>query len=633
VLGLTAGSGGAAMAQRAGVTYPASAPPHDRRWADAQTALTEAYLGRDPRRPEIATRLARTAGFLRVDPPRRGGERLFFLQQAATDPQPVLYVQDRADTPVRVLVDPAALARDGSVSIAQYQPSPDGRLVAYGVSVHGSIWRRVLVRDVRTRQDLDDELRGITDAPLAWTLDARGFFYIRTDSLPAAAPGTPAREGRQRLYYHRTGHAQSDDDLIFEDPSHPGVRLRADVSADGQYLVIALGAPGESKNRMAFIDLDNPKRPNLRAPLVTLFDTADALYEFVANEGPIFFIRTTQGATRTRVVAVDINAPSERHWTTILPETYDPLIAVRRVDDRFVALRLRDGRSVLEVDALDGQPRGTVALPSDGTVEGLSGRASDRELYFTFSSTLQRPTTFRFDLDTQTSFPFRDVPPDSALEGFETTRLYFTSADGTRIPMSVTARRGMTLAGNEPTLLDVDGVFGRANVPRYSPFVSTWLQHGGIYAVPEVRDARDLVAAAEFLIGQRYTQPAQLGLTAHGAAGSIAGAALVQRPDLFGAAAIDGGVFAPARAAADSARPPQRFPPTLLTAGEWDDRVPAAESYEFAAALQAALAPNAGPVLLRADPATGPSFSAPLARQLAADADRLTFLIGALRKH
>jgi len=249
--------------------------------------------------------------------------------------------------------------------------SPDGRYVAYAVASHGAAWRRVLVRDVRTSQDLDDDLRGIKDSPPYRTADARGFFYVATDSVRAAAAGVPPRESGQRLLYHRVGRPQREDEVMFESVEHPSWRIEPSVSQEGQYLVIALRERTETRNRIYFVDLDNPKRPNLSAPLVKLFDTGDALYEFVASEGPIFFMRTSRNATRTRLVAVDINTPDERHWTPIVRETYDPLLAVRRVDDRFIAHRLHDAHSVLEIYGLDGERRGDIALPGAGTVAEL----------------------------------------------------------------------------------------------------------------------------------------------------------------------------------------------------------------------------------------------------------------------
>ncbi|MEP6496141.1 MAG: prolyl oligopeptidase family serine peptidase, partial [bacterium] len=654
--------------------------PEVRAWVSAQNALTESFLSHVPRRQEIQDRLARAWAYSKFGAPFAGGERLFYYENSGLENQPALYVQDKAASPPRVLLDPNAFSRDGLMAIVDQAASPDGRSLAYAVSTQGSAWRVVRVRDVRTGQDGTDELQGIKDGPISWTKDARGFFYVRSDishNTTNANAALLSPDGRQQIYYHRTGRPQSDDHLVFESAAHPDWRLRADVSEDGQYLVITARTGTDRQNRLYLIDLDNPKRPNLGAPIVKLFDTADALYEFVSNVGPIFYIRTTKGAPRVRLVAVDINTPDENHWTTVIRETFDPLIHVERVDDRFVAHRLRDAHSVLELYALDGGVRGVVPLPGVGTVTELNGHGDNREFYFSYSSFLQSTTISRFDLDTKSVVPVKEPHADTALAGYETTQLFFTSKDGTRVPMFITARRGITLDGTHPTLLAGDGSFDVSETPQFSPTISAWLQLGGIYATANVRGGGeygrgwhvaatgvrkqvsidDFVAAAEFLISQRYTRPSSLAITGHGAGALLAGASMTQRPELFGAVLLDAALLDMARftrfavgaswipefgspdRSADlrallayspvhNLRPEVRYPPVLLTAGEHDDVVTPAHSYKFAAGLQSMQ--SAVSTLLRVDYDTGFGPGTPTARQLALDGDRLTFLVNAL---
>ena len=656
--------------------------PEVHSWVAAQDAVTESFLSQVPHRTEIADRVRRFALYPKLSAPFGGGERLFFFENSGLENQPALYVQDRHDTPARVLIDPNAFSHDGFIAIVDQAASPDGRYLAYAVSTQGSAWRQVRVRDIRSGQDLSDELRGVKESPLSWTKDERGFFYIRSDvgTTPATNPLAP--DGRPRLYYHRIGQKQSDDRLMYEAADHPDWRLRADVSQDGEYLVIAArsGAGTEAPNRLYFIDLDNPKRPNLGAPLVKLFDTADALYEFVSSEGPLFFIRTTKDAPRARLVAVDINSPDPDHWTTVVRETYDPLIGAIRVDDRIVAHRLHDAHSVLELYSFDGGARGVVPLPGPGigTVAEINGRSEDREFYFTFSSVLQPPNVYRYDLDGKNAIPYRSARPDTALAQYETTQLFYSSKDGTRVPLFITARRGIALDGTHPTLLAGDGAFHASSTPGYSPLVAAWLESGGVYAVANVRgggeygrawhDAAsgarkqtsfdDFMAAAEFLIAQRYTRSALLAISGRGNGGLLVGAAMTQRPELFGAALIDAGLldmtrfnhFASGAAwtreygSPDNAgdlrtllaySPLQRvkdgttYPATLITVGDHDEVFTPIHSYKFAAALQASQSGQA-PVLLRTLSNTGFGPGTPLSKELAIDGDRLTFLLGAL---
>lgn len=657
--------------------------PEVHNWLAAQDAVTESFLSQVPHRTELADRVRRFALYPKLSAPFGGGERLFFFENSGLENQPALYVQDRHDTPARVLIDPNAFSHDGLIAIVDQAASPDGRYLAYAVSTQGSAWREVRVRDVRSGQDLSDELRGIKESPLSWTKDERGFFYIRrSDAGTTAATSPLAPDGRPRLYYHRVGQKQSDDRLMYEAADHPDWRLHADVSEDGQYLVIAAraGAGTEGANRLYFIDLDNPKRPNLGAPLVKLFDAGDALYDFVASEGALFFIRTTKDAPRARLVAVDINSPDADHWTTVVRETYDPLVGAIRVDDRIVAHRLHDAHSVLELYSFDGGARGVVPLPGPGigTVAEINGRSEDREFYFTFSSVLQPPNVYRYDLDGKNAIPYRSARPDTALAQYETTQLFYSSKDGTRVPLFITARRGTALDGTHPTLLSGDGAFHASSTPTYSPLVASWLESGGVYAVANVRgggeygrawhDAAsgarkqtsfdDFIAAAEFLIAQRYTRSSLLAISGRGNGGLLVGAAMTQRPELFGAALIDAGLLDMTRfnrftsgaawtreygspdnpadlRALLAYSPLQRvksgttYPATLVTVGDHDEVFTPIHSYKFAAALQASQA-GQGPVLLRTLPNTGFGSATPLLKELAIDGDRLTFLLGAL---
>jgi prolyl oligopeptidase len=654
----------------------ATSSPAVRNWITAQNSATEAFLAQTTRRKEIRELLTRTWNYSRISAPSAAGERLFYFENAGLENQPSLYVRDRPTAPARLLIDPNAFSNEGLIAIVDQSPSPDGRYLAYSVSTLGSAARLVRIRDVRTAQDLSEELKGVKDSSVSWTHDERGFFYVRSDLAAAPPPGTRPK-GRETVLYHRTGRAQSDDQVIYESPQHSEWALHVRISQDGQYLLIDARPGGDQHNRLYLIDLDDPSKPNLRAPLVTLYDVEDALYEFVANEGPVFYLRTTKGAPHGRLVAVDINTPDANQWTTVIRETFDPLVDVRRVEDRFVAHRLHDAHSVLELYALDGGSRGVIALPGVGTVSELHP-SPERQIYFTFASVLQPPTPYRYDIDGKNLTSYVEPRADSTLSGYETTQLFFTSKDGTRVPMFLTARRGIRLDGTHATLLTGGGGFNTSMTPTFAPDVAAWLALGGIYAVANVRgggengrawhDAAagakkqvaidDFTSAAEFLVSQRYTKSSLLAVTGRGPSGLVAAAAMTQRPQLFGAAVLDDGLFDMLRFPYLEAGPSWRseygspdsagdlhallaysplqavtadtwYPPTLLTVGDHDEVVSPSNSYKFAASLQH-VQPQSGPTLLRVDADAGYGPGLPTGKLIALDTDRLTFLVTAL---
>jgi prolyl oligopeptidase len=652
--------------------------PDVRQWIDAQNAVTRSYLASiegGALRDRIRARLTEVWNYREVEPPLFGGDKLFLIDHPGPDEQPVIYVQDRPKAAVRVLLDANALSADGSVTLATTAPSPDGRYFGYGVSIAGSDWKQLRVRDVRTGKDLGDTIQGVRGSGMSWTHDGRGFFYVRSDFDVGARTANPLGVDRApRVFYHRVGQRQSQDQLIYERPDHPDWLFDVAVSDDGQYVVVAATRGREEQNRLFFIDLDRPKRPNVGAPIVTLFDAGDAKYQFLSSRGSLFYLLTTRDAPRGRVVAVDINAPHPSRWTTVVRETYNALVGARRVGDRMIAHRLKDARSTLELYGLDGSSRGEVALPGVGTVGDITIGFDDEEFYFAFSSFLVPPTVFRYVIETRTVSEYRAAKAPVDLAKYVTSQLFYNGRDGMRIPLFVVARSDVQLSGANPTLLAAFGGFARSMTPAFSPEIVGWLEAGGVYAVANVRGggeygrawheaatlARkqtsidDLTAAADFLVAQRYTRPSSLALTGQGAGGIVAAAAVLQRPQLAEAVVIDGGVLDMARfdkftvgpswipefgTPSDPAQLKQlltysplqnvregvRYPAFFLTVGENDDRIAPIHSYKFAAALQNAPSVTA-PILLRVEPKAGHSTGMSVHKAIAVAADRLTFL-------
>jgi prolyl oligopeptidase len=655
-----------------------AASAETRAWIEAQNALTRSYLDAIPERPSIAAQLTRLWNYPKYGVPVRRAGRAFYFENTGLQNQPVYYVRDRVNGEARVLLEPNGLSPDGTVAISTVAPSPDGTLLGYGVSTSGSDWQEFRVRDVRTARDLPDTLRWIKFSSIAWTKDNRGFFYSRFDEPSAeeqrsGRPPAAANRG-QKVYYHRLGQPQSSDQLILERSEHPDWLFNTEVSEDGQYAVITISQGSDERTRLYFIDLGRARRPAIGNPVVRLLDDFDAAYDFVHSEGMIFYVRTNHQAPNSRLVAIDINSRRPSAWRTIIPNGPDALLAADVIGRRFVATYLADARSVVRVFSLRGQPQGEVPLPGIGAVTGIAGERTDRDFYYSFTSFLQPPTIYLFDLDRRTNLLYKQPAAAFDASRYETRQVFATSKDGTRVPVFVTARRGVTLDGRNPTLMYAYGGFNVAMTPAFSPTTAAWLEMGGIYAVPNLRGGSeygrawheagmrerkqnvfdDFVAAAEFLVREGYTTPSRLAISGGSNGGLLVGAVMTQRPDLFAAALPAVGVMDMLRyhrftigwawaSEYGSSDDPVAFrylmaysplhnikagvcyPATLVTAADHDDRVVPGHSFKFAAALQAAQGCTR-PALIRVETKAGHGAGKPTSKQIAEATDRLAFL-------
>ena len=653
--------------------------PETRTWIDAQNTLTRSYLDAIPERPSIAAQLGRLWNYPKYGVPIRRAGRLFYFENSGLQNQPVYYVRDRVSAEPRVLLDPNTLSSDGTVAVTTVAPSPDGTLLGYGVSSSGSDWQEFRVRDVRAVHDLADTLRWIKFSSIAWTRDNRGFFYSRfaeprAEERAGGAPPASANRG-QKVYYHRLGQPQSTDQLVLERPDNPDWLFAAEVSEDGQYAVITVSQGTDERTRLYFIDLGRARRPAIGNPLVRLLDDYDASYEFVHSEGMIFYVRTNHQAPNSRLVAIDINSRRPSTWRTVIPNGPDALVAADVIGRRVVATYLADARSVVRVFSLRGQPQGEVPLPGIGAVSGVSGERTDRDFYYSFTSFLQPPTIYLFDMERRTNLLYKQPTVAFDPTKYETRQLFATSKDGTRVPVFVTARRGVSLDGRNPTLMYAYGGFNISMTPGFSPLTAAWLEMGGVYAVPNLRGGGeygrswheagmrdrkqnvfdDFIAAAEFLVKEGYTSPSRLAISGASNGGLLVGAVTTQRPDLFGVALPAVGVmdmlryhrftigwaWAPEYGSADdpaafrylmaysplhNIKPGVCYPATLVTAADHDDRVVPGHSFKFAAALQAAQAGPA-PLLIRIETNAGHGAGKPTSKQIDEATDRLAFLV------
>jgi prolyl oligopeptidase len=645
-----------------------------RSWVEAENRVTFDYLASIPEREAIETRLTRIWNFESRSAPLKVGGRYFFSRNDGLRNQPVLYTRTSFDgappAPADVLIDPNTWSKDGTVALVDFRPSLDGRLAVYGVREAGSDWRTWHVLDLETRKLLPDEIKWTKTCCAAWTRDGRGFFYTH---LPEPRAGTEFQgvDLDSKVYYHRIGTPQADDVLVYDDLEHPAWESQPGVTDDGRYLILVTTNEQGKPFRVLIRDLDEPYA--MIRPLIPSFE--NEYFNLVANQGPVLYFQTDAGAPRGRLIAVDLRDPRPESWKEIIPEAGPTLLDTTRVGDRFIASYLKDASAQVRVFDLDGKPLRDVELPGIGSVSGFQGRPEDTETFYQFSSFSTPASTYRYDLATgRSTLLFRpEVDFDPAR--FEVKQVFFPSRDGTRIPMFLAYKKGLKLDGNNPTLLTGYGGFNVPQYPTYSSMWIAWMEMGGVYALVNLRGGSeygeawheagrklkkqnvfdDFIAAAEWLIANRYTRSPRLAMRGGSNGGLLIGAVMTQRPDLFGAALPAVGVmdmlrfqlFTVGRFWVDdygssddpeqfkalygyspyhNLKPGTKYPATLVTTADTDDRVVPGHSFKFAARLQEAQAGDA-PVLIRIESRAGHGSSTPTSKLIEKAADELAFLV------
>ncbi len=647
--------------------------PDTRRWTRAQNRLTSAWLAAVPQRAAIRRRMTELWNYERWGVPFRRGGRIFSFRNDGLQNQSVLYVQPSLAAAPRVVLDPNTLSPDGTVSLGTVAVSEDGGLLVYGTSSGGSDWQEFRVREVDTGRDRPDHLKWVKFSGAAWTRDGKGFFYARYPE-PAGNALTSAL-ANQRLYYHRLGTPQSKDVLVYERPDQPTWGFAPEVTEDGRYLVVTVWQGSAPVSRVHVLDLGDPAAPRLRGEMLRLLDDADADYSLVGSRGTVLYFRTDADAPRGRIIAVDLRAPARSAWRTVVPQTEDALTDARIAGGRFVAEYLHDAHSRVRVLTLDGRPVRDLELPTLGTVGSVTGEPGDTDIFYSFTSFLYPPTIFRHELGTGETETVHAPKTGFDPSRYTTEQVFYTSRDGTRVPMFLSYRRDLKRDGGNPTQLYGYGGFSWNLTPGYTVPVLVWLEMGGVYAAPNLRGGAeygeewhragmlekkqnvfdDFIAAAEYLVRERYTSPAKLSVSGDSNGGLLVGAVVNQRPELFGAAIPGVGVmdmlryhrftigwgWVPEYGSADDPRqfpwlyaysplhnlkPGTRYPATLVTTGDHDDRVVPGHSFKYAAALQAAQGGDA-PVLVRVETRAGHGAGKPTSMQIKEAADKLAFLV------
>ena len=617
-------------------------------WVAASNAVTDPYLAKLPLRGHFNSRLTELWNYPRVGVPVIEGGKLFYARNTGLQRQSPVFVRSSAAAPPTLVIDPNAISEDGSVSLSQWSPSPDAKLLAYGLSEGGADWNTIHVRDIASGKDLPDEIRWMRFSGISWTHDSRGFFYSRYPEPPKNKVLEAALSG-QALYYHRIGTPQSQDPLVYERKDLPAWIINGEVTEDGRYLLIGMFEGAENKNSLYYADLLTPDAPKIEAPVKPLMAVNDAEYWAFGNRGATLYLRSDKDAPNRRILAVDLENPAASHWKTIVPERKEAIESVALIGGRIVVQYLVDVQSRLSLFGLDGAPQGEVALPAAGTISALSGRADAPDIWYSFTSPLMPSSVYVFDPATKASEGFEIAKPPVDTSLFETRALFATSRDGTRVPFFLTARKNVARDGRNPTMLYGYGGFSVTTLPVYRQDVPAWLERGGIWVSASMRGGAeygeawhkagmlekkhnvfdDFIAVAEQLIKDGYTSPDRLGIMGGSNGGLLVGAVMEQRPDLFAVALPAVGVMDMLRydqftggalwtteygSASNPAQfpflikyspvqnitPGTCYPATLITTADHDDRVVPSHSFKFAAALQAAQG-CAKPVLIRVE--------------------------------
>ncbi len=645
-----------------------------RAWIDAENRVTFGFLDRIGVRSRLRQRLTQLMDYERHGVPTQKAGHYFYTRNDGLQNQAVVYVADSLDAEPRVLLDPNALSPDGTVALAGGSVSHDGKLWAYGLATAGSDWVEWRVRDIATGEDRPDLIKWTKWSDAAWTHDNKGFYYARYDEPKSALQDV---NEYQKLYYHRLGAAQADDTLVYERKDKKEWGFGSVVTEDGRYLVIPVWNGTDPKNGLFYLDL---KKKGAR--VVELINTFDASYGFAGSKGETFYLRTNLGASRGRVVAVDLRKPDRKHWKELIAENADTIDegGVTVVSDRIIVSYTHDAHTQVKVFSLSGKHERDVELPGIGSASGFAGERADRETFYKFTGFTTPESVYRYEPATGKSTLFRAPKVAFKPGDYVTEQVFVTSNDGaTKVPMFITHRKDLVPSADTPAMLYGYGGFNITLTPWFSPHVILWLEMGGVYALANIRGGNeygeewhlagtklrkqnvfdDFIASAEWLIANGMTSAGKLAINGGSNGGLLVAACMLQRPDLFGAVLSDvpvtdmlryekftiGWAWVSDYGSASNAdefkalyaysplhnvAKGTAYPPTMITTADHDDRVVPGHSFKFAAALQAAQGGDA-PILIRIETKAGHGGGKPTTKQIEEWADKLAFTAKVLR--
>jgi len=639
-----------------------------RAWIDAENALTFDFLERFPLRKNIQERMTELWNYEKMSPPFKRNGRYFYFFNDGLQNQDVLYWMEDLEGEPTVLIDPNTLSNDGTVALSGAELSHDGRYLAYGISDAGSDWQTWQIRRVDDGVDLDDTIEWVKFSSASWDKANKGFYYSRYD----APEGDALKQANyfHKLYYHKMGTDQSEDQLIYERPDKKEWGFDGQVTEDGRFLIIYVWHGTASENAVFFLDLADPT-----AEVLELLPKFDAEYVLVGNDDTLFYFKADKDAPQNRMILIDIANPDPGAWRELVPEDADKLEYADYVGGRFVCTYLHHAAHQVRIFKTDGTPDGELSLPGLGMVMGFSGRSDNTETFYKFSSFTTPGMVYHFDLNTRESRVFKAPDLSFDPQNYVTEQVFYESKDGTRVPLFISHHKDIEIDGETPTYLYGYGGFNISVPLAFSVPNLVWMEMGGIYAQAHLRGGGeygrdwheggmkhnkqnvfdDFIGAAEFLIDQGYTRKEKLVIGGRSNGGLLVGACLTQRPDLFGVCLPNVGVmdmlrfhkftigwawvsdygspddpeafnYIMAYSPYQNINPGVAYPPTMVMTGDHDDRVFPAHSFKFGAALQAAQAGEA-PVLIRIETRAGHGAGKPTAKLIEEFSDMWIFAL------
>lgn len=612
-------------------------------WVNKQNKVTNDYLAEIPFRQKIQDRLTQIWDYPKYGMPFKKGDYWYYYKNNGLQPQYVIYQMESLDGESVVFLDPNTFSEDGTVALSGLSFSKDGKLCTYSLSSGGSDWREIFVMNVETKTKLADHLKWIKFSGMSWYND--GFYYSRYDE-PKEGDELKGVNENSKIYYHKAGTAQSADQLIYEDKENPKFSWYMGTTEDEKYLILSGNDPSARGNSLYFKKADDPK-----AEFVTIQEDFEHNTWVLDNEGEDLFIMTNKDAPRNRVYKIDANNPANSK--EVIPQTTDVLDNVGMAGGKLLVSYMHDASSKAYVYNLDGSLEHQIKLPAIGSISGFSGDKDSNTAFYSFTSFTYPSMTFKYDIKNNKTEVFRKSGIDIDIDLYETKQVFYTSKDGTKIPMFIVHKKGLELKGQNPTLLYGYGGFNVSLTPFFSISNLVLLENGGVYALPNIRGGGeygeewhqegtqlnkqnvfdDFIAAAEYLIDNGYTSSEKLAIRGGSNGGLLVGACMTQRPELFKVAIPQVGVmdmlryhkftigyyWVPDYGSSDdkvqfenlmkysplhNIKTRTCYPATMITTADHDDRVVPAHSFKFAAELQSKQS-CANPTIIRIETKAG----------------------------